>query len=73
MNQRIKELMSKSQRVVGHTDGGYTEIQALDSEKFAELIVKECIDWSIDNKYIEQEYDAANFTKELKQHFGVKE
>ena len=29
-------------KVVSYTDGGYTEIKALDPEKFAELIVREC-------------------------------
>jgi len=43
MNERIKELALQAQKVVGYTDGGYTEIKALDQEKFAELIVKECI------------------------------
>ena len=43
MNERIKELAEQAQKVVGYTDGGYTEIKALDQEKFAELIIRECI------------------------------
>jgi hypothetical protein len=43
MNERIKQLALQAQKVVGYTDGGYTEIKALDQEKFAELIVAECI------------------------------
>jgi hypothetical protein len=43
MNERIRELALQAQKVVGYTDGGYTEIKALDQEKFAELIVRECI------------------------------
>ena len=42
MNERIKQLIEQSQKVVGYLDGGYTEIKALDPEKFALLIVKEC-------------------------------
>jgi len=42
MNERIKLLAEQAQKVVGYTDGGYTEIKALDQEKFAELIVREC-------------------------------
>ena len=42
MNERIKQLAEQAMKVVGHTDGGYTEIKALDPEKFAELVVKEC-------------------------------
>ena len=43
MNERIKELIQKAQKVVGHTDGGYTEIKVLDPEKFAELLIRECV------------------------------
>ena len=43
MNERIKELIQQAQKVVGHTDGGYTEIKVLDPEKFAELIVRQCV------------------------------
>ena len=43
MNERIKLLAEQAQKVVGYTDGGYTEIKALDQEKFAELIVGECL------------------------------
>ena len=42
MNERIRELAEQAQKIVGYTDGGYTEIKALDQEKFAELIVREC-------------------------------
>ena len=42
MNERIRDLVNEAQKVVGYTDGGYTEIKALDPEKFAELIVR---DW----------------------------
>ena len=41
MNERINELAEQAQKVVGYLDGGYTEIKALDQEKFAELIVRE--------------------------------
>lgn len=44
MNQRIKQIALQSQKVVGYTDGGYTEILALDQEKFAQLIIEECHD-----------------------------
>jgi hypothetical protein len=42
MNERIRQLAEQAQKVVGHTDGGYTEIKVLDPEKFAELIIEEC-------------------------------
>lgn len=43
MNERIKEFAEQAQKIVGYTDGGYTKIKALDQEKFAELIIQECI------------------------------
>ena len=69
MNERIRELMAEAQKVVGYTDGGYTEIKALDQEKFAELIVRECackIEEMIDNGWYAD-------TEQLKKHFGVEE
>ena len=58
MNKLIEKLAKQAQKVVGHTDGGYTEIKVLDQEKFAELIVRECIestlslrDTAIDNEW----------------------
>ena len=43
MNERIRQLVAQSQKVVGHTDGGYTEIKVLDQEKFVQRILAECI------------------------------
>ena len=44
MNERIKLLAEQAQKVAYYTDGGYTPIMTLDAEKFAELIVQECMD-----------------------------
>ena len=71
MNERIKELYEQSMKVVSYTDGGYTEIKALDADKFAELIVRECLN-TLQNKYapddcLPQEAIALC----LKEHFGV--
>ena len=68
MNERIKELMKQASttRVTG-----FGEIDTLDPEKFAELIVKECqevVRWSITmNSTIEQ------VPAFIKEHFGVTE
>ena len=43
MNERIQKLAEQAQKVAYYTDGGYTPIMTLDQEKFAELIVKECV------------------------------
>jgi len=64
MNERIKELADQALVVVGHTDGGYTEIKQLDKELFAKLIIRECAD-------IAAERDALDIYEEIREHFGV--
>ena len=87
MNKKIKELYDQSQKVTHYLDGGYTPVMALDVEKFAELIMKECFD-CIDimekianstNSSIPSDYDKYTYLKTLdalrvvvKIHFGVK-
>jgi len=81
MNQRIRELAEQAQKVVGYTDGGYTEIKALDQEKFAELIVRECEKVAKDGPWY---YDTPSLRSGwqnpinhvcnvMKEHFGVEE
>jgi hypothetical protein len=69
MNERIKQLAEQAQKVVGYTDGGYTEIKALDQEKFALLIVQECagkVDWIL--------AEGGKTQGDLiRKHFGVEE
>lgn len=62
MNERIKELMLKS-----NPDGDFSDCEWV-FEKFAELIIKECVD-------IADEYDGAGSTivSRIKKHFGVGE
>jgi hypothetical protein len=43
MNERIKELAEQSQKIIIYTDGGYTANMVLDEEKFAELILRDCL------------------------------
>ena len=78
MNERIKLLALQAQKVVGYTDGGYTEIKALDQQKFAELIVKEMcqvIDADCELQYskgVISNLGGLNQARELiKQHFDV--
>ena len=74
MNERIKELLEQC------TDQQMTKPWPLvDTEKFAELIVRECADWmenatvtdSAGNK--DHIGDSTFWADELKEHFGVKE
>jgi hypothetical protein len=73
MNKRIRELAEQAQKiVVGYTDGGYTEIKALDQEKFAELIIKECLEQVRDEVQYEYDWKLADaVTKRVMEHFGV--
>jgi hypothetical protein len=87
MNERIKQLAQQAQKVVAYTDGGYTEIKALDQEKFAELIVAECLSIVKSNTYgTNGEYDysysdedsaadrrAETIYEEIAYRFGVAE
>jgi hypothetical protein len=78
MNQRIKQLALQAQKVIGHTDGGYTEIKVLDQEKFAELIVNECVRVMYDNaieRKVPPDIDKTplQYAIAIKEHFGVEQ
>ena len=80
MNERIQQLAEQAQKVVAYTDGGYTEIKALDQEKFAELIVKECLRMCdcaevslLEHSYPRESDGAASVKIFIKEHFGVEE
>jgi hypothetical protein len=74
MNERIKELAKQAEEFSHWTNHGYTANYRINPEKFAELIIKECIDQCADNGS-NDEWDkgvrwAAN---QIKEHFGVEE
>jgi hypothetical protein len=79
MNERIRQLAEQAQKVAYYTDGGYTPIMTLDQEKFAELIVRECVgivakrkDQAIDDECnVDEAMSVAEM--DLLEHFGVKE
>jgi len=75
MNERIKELMVELKKTVSTHRGdavliGYDEI-----EKFAELIVRECIQvGGPEDSYTDDWFKAkADSINKIKQHFGVEE
>jgi hypothetical protein len=75
MNERIKELEQQcwSHRVDGTLVDGQLHF---DTKKFAELIVKKCIEQaSIGNGHGNNQWDRAlTFSaKNIKEHFGVEE
>jgi hypothetical protein len=70
MNERIRLLAEQAQKVAYYADGGYTPIMTLDQEKFAELIVRECVGIV---KFTPTGVPHATIIKIIKEHFGVEE
>lgn len=74
MNERIKELAEHCDFYVGneHYNESHEEKQRLWTEKFAELIVRECA--RVADRWVDDEDNGHNLVSErLRQHFGVKE
>ena len=69
MNQRIKELAEQAGITLSQKDYSYYWVEsAEDIEKFAELIVQECVNVLHDNELWNRHISHA-----LKEHFGVEE
>ena len=74
MNERIKELARQSGLIQYDTDS-----KLVDAEKFAELIVKECMDICKQHpsRIVSNNWNAGavapHLVKEFKEHFGVEE
>jgi hypothetical protein len=76
MNDRIQVIAEHCDFYVGneHYDKSYEEKQRLFMEKFAELIVKECIRHF--NEDYQRDFDTLwreDLTNSIKNHFGVEE
>jgi hypothetical protein len=69
MNERIREIAE--QATVYHNGGLGTEIESFDKEKFAELIVKECMNVLDPGEH--QLIARFQARKWLAEHFGVAE
>ena len=73
MNERIKELLDQCQIETYGVNGELLEI-GFDAEKFAKLIVRECmakVCEELDNSYSEDGKEILN--ERVLEHFGVKE
>ena len=76
MNKRIQQLAEQCTSF--HTDydfeHGYSDVEYFDKEKFAELIVRECMAVA---KYHTPDIEACEHTwlihDKIKEHFGVEE
>lgn len=70
MNKRIKELAIEARLLTGWPVG------EVEYQKFAELIVRECIDIASQEDFdvmMKEGYPCSQTAKKIKQHFGVKE
>lgn len=72
MSERIKELIAQAMIEAPHEMGG--KYKAFSKEKFAELIIKECV--HIANEYVREggasQTAESLIGKRIKEHFGVK-
>ena len=69
MNERIKELIKQATTIEEHKWG--VSYDNFDKEKFAELIVLECIDWC--NAHARDDGTAQRIAEDIKKDFGVEE
>ena len=74
MNERIRELARQAGATTTQRSGwiDYGTLD-LDVEKFAELIVRECIDIVSPYAVRMEDFDGGHPIADLKKHFGVKE
>jgi hypothetical protein len=79
MNERIKKLAKQAEEFSHWTNHGHTANYRINPEKFAELIVKECIEICNQHpsKTFKKEWDADvvawDITQRIKGRFGVEE
>jgi|LakMenE18May11ns_1017448.scaffolds.fasta_scaffold8308247_1 hypothetical protein len=74
MNERIKQLAEQCQIETYAVNGELIEI-GFDAEKFAELIVRECMDvcYRTDTEYEGHKVKSTVIASKVAEHFGVEE
>ena len=85
MNERIKELAEQAKKYASEKDGKYDgagnlnwQWQDIKMEKFAELLIEQCIACStwvgkINTNSVEPVHTAHAINQRIKEHFGVEE
>ena len=68
MNERIRELAREAGLPTYNPEGIPTKL-----EKFAELIVRECTNLTLDHKSDDYYNGWLDYRDEIKRHFGVEE
>jgi hypothetical protein len=71
MNERIRELAQQAQKVIWPADDNVTELTDLDIEKFAELIVRECMSVADLPNNASGQWDHLLSSEVIGKHFGV--
>lgn len=73
MNERIRELRRQATLVETYTanDGSVHEGKSVDLEKFAELIVRDCVNELLKWKSEPFPLDAESAARIIQEHFGV--
>ena len=74
MNKRIRELAEQAMESTG-VEGLGGEYRELNPEKFAELIVRECVTIcnSVQEQYGQYTFTATTVKNRIQEHFGVAE
>ena len=73
MNKRIRELAEQATKIIEPNDPDFMH-EIFDKEKFAELIVFECMEqvfYTIEDQ--EQDNISGSIRDRIKEHFGVEE
>jgi hypothetical protein len=70
MNERIDQLLVKAGAYFGGEGVVYDNF---DPKKFAELIVKECGNWIVNNAGAMEHLGPSHFAKAMQKDFGVEE
>ena len=71
MNERIRELADQADIVFGHYNNNAVLCSAIDINKFAKLIVQECV--GIVTDAVDHREPASTYADKIRQHFGVEE
>jgi hypothetical protein len=73
MNERLRELAEQALKQPDTDKDGLTVFDNDELEKFAELIVRECIDIVSPYAVRMDDFDGGHPIADLKKHFGVEE
>ena len=73
MNERIQELSKQAEQYADDNFKGEPVWSEVYDQKFAELIVQECTELTLDHKNDDYYNGWLDYRDEIKRHFGVQE